>query len=278
MQIMKTLIIAILLVCSACVMDSNNDEMDTVKIAMAQIFCVNSDTSGNFKRIEYAIEDALKSGAELICFPETSLFGWVNPEAHKMASPIPGESTDRLAGLARKHEVYICIGLCEKEGEKLYDSVILLDPQGTILLKHRKINILTELMDPPYTKGSGVQVVETEFGRIGLLVCADSFVPELLDEMKKHKPDIMLIPYGWANSIDKWPQHGESLRKTIQNVAQKLDCPVIGTDALGKISHGPWSGLVFGGQSYAIDYDGTVLARGRDRDRDIISLELKIRK
>ena len=267
-----------LLLLVACQPNTNTQDKEVVKIAMAQIFCLNSDTSGNFRRIEYALQDAAEAGAQLVCFPETSLFGWVNPDAHKMASPIPGKDTDQLAKMAKEYGVYICIGLCEKDGEKLYDSVILMDHKGEIILKHRKINILTELMDPPYTPGGGVQVVETEFGRIGLLVCADSFVPEILDDMKRLNPDLMLIPYGWANTLDQWPQHGEALRKTIENVVNKLDCPVIGTDALGMISHGPWTGLNFGGQSYAIDRDGTGLAKGRDRERDIIMLELKLYK
>lgn len=263
-----------LLLLAGCQTKIDTPDKGVVKIAMAQIFCLDSDTSGNFRRIDYAIQDAVEGGAQLVCFAETSLFGWVNPDAHKMASTIPGKDTDQLAKMAKKYGVYICIGLCEKDGEKLYDSVILMDHQGEILLKHRKINILEELMDPPYTPGEGVQVVETEFGRIGLLVCADSFVPEILDDMSKLNPDLLLIPYGWANTTDKWPQHGEALRKTIEKVVKKLNCPVIGTDALGVISNGPWTGLNFGGQSYAIDRDGTVIAKGRDRERDIIMIEL----
>lgn len=245
----------------------------TTRIALAQIQCISSDTAGNFRRIEYALEDAAAAGAELVCFPETSLYGWVNPEAHQMAAPIPGKDSNILCNLARKYGLYLCIGICEKEGHKLYDSAILIDPEGKILLKHRKINVITELMDPPYSKGSDVQVVETEFGRIGLLICADSFAPGVLEQMQSLHPQIVLIPYGWANNRDAWPAHGEELKNTISQVAQKLSCLVIGTDALGSIDHGPWKGMVFGGQSYAIDKNGKVLAKGRDRERDILVVD-----
>jgi predicted amidohydrolase len=243
-------------------------------VAMAQIHCINSDTSGNYRRIIYALEDAKSLGADLVCFPETMVYGWVNPEAHKMASEIPGKDANIIRSFAKKYELYICIGLCEKDGEKLYDSALLIDRAGNILLKHRKINVITELMNPPYSKGKGVQVVDTEFGRIGLMICADSFADGVLDEMDQLNPDILLIPYGWANNRDQWPKHGESLRSTITNVAEKLGCPVIGTDALGTITSGPWSGMVFGGQSYAIDKDGTLLAKGRDRERDLLIVKL----
>ncbi len=247
-----------------------------VRIALAQIQCINSDREGNFRRIEYALMDAKALGAQLVCFPETSIYGWVNPEAHAMASPIPGADSRVLSRLARAYQLHICIGICEKEGEKLYDAAILMNPEGDILLKHRKINILEELMDPPYTSGRGVQVVDTELGRIGVLICADSFKPEILNQMNELNPDLLLIPYGWANTKDKWPAHGESLKSTITQVAKSIGCTVIGTDALGSITHGPWNGMVFGGQSYAIDSSGSVLAKGRDRERDILVIDVVI--
>lgn len=247
-----------------------------LRIAMAQIYCINSDREGNFRRIEYALEDAAAAGAQLVCFPETSIYGWVNPEAHDMASSIPGADSDRLCQLAKVYKTYICIGLCEKDGDKLYDSVILIDPQGKILLKHHKINTLDELMDIPYTKGKGVQTVETPFGKIGLLICADSFVEEILGQMSELQPDLVLIPYGWAASKDQWPKHGESLKNAITHATEIMNCPVIGTDVVGSITHGPWTGMVYGGQSYAIDKNGKVLAKGRDRERDILIVDLTL--
>lgn len=248
-----------------------------VKIAIAQIFCLDSDRSGNFVRIENAIDEASKKRADIVCFPETSLLGWVNPEAHHRAFPIPGEDSDRLCALAVKYDLFLCIGLAEKEGDTLYDTVILIDNNGNIILKHRKINILTHLMDPPYTPGSEVKAAETEFGRIGLLICADSFKEDILLRMKDQKPDIVLIPYGWAAEENRWPDHGKELSKTVQNSAKIIGCPVVGNDLVGEITNGPWRGLVYGGQSVVSDEKGQILCRCKDRDRDlqVITIYLK---
>ncbi len=240
-----------------------------VKVAIAQIFCLDGDRSGNFIRIEHALQEASKKGTDIVCFPETSLLGWVNPEAHQKAFPIPGEDSDRLCALARKYGLFVSVGLAEKEDDKLFDTVILIDNKGNILLKHRKINILTQLMDPPYTPGSEVKAVDTEFGRIGQLICADSFKEKILAEMKKQKPDIVIIPYGWAAEEDRWPDHGEELKKTVQNAAKKMGCTVAGTDLVGEITNGPWRGLVYGGQSVVSDKTGSILCRCKDRDRDL---------
>jgi predicted amidohydrolase len=242
-----------------------------VKIAMAQIFCIDGDRSGNFVRIENALNEAKAKKADIVVFPESALLGWENPEAHTRACPIPGDDSDRLCKLAKKYGIFLCIGLDEKEGDKLYDSAILIDDQGEILLKHRKVNVLKELMDPPYSVGKmEVQVAGTKFGNIGVLICADSFVDTLLTLMTLKKPDLLLIPFGWAAPEKAWPEHGQKLHELVKNVSKKVNCPVVGTDLIGQISHGPWTGQLYGGQSIAYDPKKDMTIIGNDRDRDII--------
>ncbi len=81
--------------------------MNTLKIAICQILALDGDRAGNFVRIENALRQAARAHAQIACFPETALLGWVNPDAHDRAHPIPGADTDRLAALARKYDTYI---------------------------------------------------------------------------------------------------------------------------------------------------------------------------
>lgn len=251
-------------------------QMKTIRIAMCQIFTLDGDRSGNFVRIENAIREAKDADANIICFPETTILGWVNPDAHKRAYPIPGKDSQRLCELAKKYETYLCAGLAEKNGTNLYDSVILIDNKGRILLKHRKINILTELMTPPYTPGKDVNTVETEFGKIGLLICADTFEDEILKRMAALKPDLLLVPYGWAAEENEWPEFGKKLENVVTEAARKSGAPVVGTDLVGQITRGPWKDRVFGGQSVAADKNGKTLAIAKDRDRDIKIASIRI--
>jgi predicted amidohydrolase len=246
-----------------------------VKIASAQIFCLDGDRSGNLVRIENAVIAAKAQGADLVALPESCIFGWENPDAHQRACPIPGKDSDILCEMARKHKIYIHIGLDEKDGDKLYGAAILIDDSGKILLKHRKNNVLPELMTPPYSEGKGVGAVDTPLGRIGVMICADSFRKNLLKDMKDLKPDFVLIPYGWAAEEEKWPEHGKELMKTVQKAAKAIGCPVVGTDLVGEISHGPWTGQVYGGQSIASDAKGNVLFVSKDRDVDMALLTLR---
>jgi predicted amidohydrolase len=236
---------------------------------MCQIFLLDGDRSGNFVRIENAIGEAKDAGAEIICFPETVVLGWVNCDAHERAFPIPGKDSERLCDLALEYKSYLCVGLAEKDGKNLHDSVVLIDDKGQILLKHRKINLLTELMTPPYAAGKEINVVDTKFGRIGLLVCADTHKDEILERMAELKPDLVLVPYGYAAEEEEWPGHGRELAKVVTNAARKVGAPVVGANPVGQITKGPWKGRTYGGQSVAADKNGKTIAKAADRDRDI---------
>jgi len=248
----------------------------TVKIAMAQIFSLDGDRSGNLVRIENAVRDAKARGADIVTFPESCILGWINADAHKRAHPIPGSDSDNLCALALRHQIYICVGLDEKDGDKLYGAVLLIDDKGKILYKHRKINVLPELMTPPYSIGDKVGGVQTRFGKIGLMICADSFMEDVLARMKDSKPDLVLIPYGWAAEEGEWPVHGKELEKVVQHAATTVGCAVIGTDLVGEISGGPWKGRIYGGHSVAADKSGNVIARGKDRDSDLVIVTISI--
>lgn len=239
-----------------------------VKVAACQIECIDGDREGNFERIEKALQQLDK--VDIACFPECSLLGWLNPKAHLLAHTIPGPDTDRICQLSKKYKIMISIGLAEKEGNRLYDSVVLIDNKGEILLKHRKINLLTKLMNPPYTSGEIISFVNTEFGRIGLLICADTFKDDLIKQMSEKKPDLLIVPYGWAEKRENWPEHGKKLERLAKSVAERVKAGVIGTDLVGEITSGPWKGYIYGGQSVIADNSGKILAIGKDREPDIL--------
>jgi N-carbamoylputrescine amidase len=231
-------------------------------------------------RIEHALARAQAAGAEIACFPESVILGWVNPEAHERAHPIPGPDTERLGKLAQRYELMVAVGLDEKEGRDLYDSVVLIDRDGTLLARHRKINHIHGIMEPPYAAGKieDIAAVDTRLGRIGLLICADTFERAILDAMRSRSSDLVIVPYGWAKEPQFWPQHGERLRDTVANAARTIGAPVIGVDLVGEITHGAWTGRTYGGASVAADASGAILACGADRDVDLVIAEVEPRR
>lgn len=252
------------------------EDPPTIKVALAQVLCIPGDRQGNLVRVHHAIQQASQRGAELVCFPETALLGWTNVDAHQRAHPIPGDDSDTVCRWAREAGIYVCLGLAEKAGDALHDSCILIDDQGQILLKHRKRNILSELMEPPYTPGKPVATVATRWGNVGMLICADTFHAPTVEAMRQKRPALLLVPYGWAQREDAWPAHARSLHDLVRRTARTLQCPVVGTNGVGGIAAGPWAGMVFGGQSIAVDAAGKALGVGRDRDTDLLLVEIPL--
>lgn len=242
---------------------------NVTRVAMCQIVCLDGDRRGNFARIEHAVREAKQAGAQIACLPETAIYGWVNPDAHHRAHPIPGEDSQRLCELARENRLHLCVGLEEKDGEQLYDSALLIDDEGQILLKHRKMNLLEWLMTPPYSRGQEIHVAQTQFGKVGVLICADTHVQTNLHRMAALQPDLVIVPYGYAAQETAWPEHGKELERVVMTAARTIGAPVVGTNLVGQITHGPWTGWTYGGHSVAADETGRLIAMGRDFDRDI---------
>ena len=251
-----------------------------VRVAVCQILVIDGDREGNFRRIEYALEAARAEHADIAAFPECSILGWENPDAHTQATAIPGADSDRIAALAGKYGLMISIGLNEKDGGKLYDSAILVNKVGKLLWKYRKLNVLPELMKPPYSVGkpSGIGVVDTQFGRIGVVICADTFTDAYAQRVASRNPDLMLVPYGWAAPVDKWPAHEKDLERLVASRAKLWKCPTVGTDLVGEMTHGPWKGYTYGGASVVADASGRVIKVLRDRDTDFCVVELTIKR
>ena len=251
-----------------------------VRIAICQILSIDGDREGNFRRIEYALETAHAAGANIATFPESVILGWENPDAHRLATSIPGADSDRIAALAKKYGVMIVIGLDEKDGDRLYDSAILVDKNGRLLWKHRKLTVLPELMDPPYAEGTidAIGGAATEWGRVGMLICADTFGDRYVERIRAFDPDLVLIPYGWAAEIEKWPGHSKTLEDLVVRRAKQWGVPVVATNLVGMMTHGPWKGQTFGGMSLAVDGTGDILRRLRDRDVDVRVTDIPVRR
>ncbi|MDI9431887.1 MAG: carbon-nitrogen hydrolase family protein [Planctomycetota bacterium] len=243
--------------------------MGTVRVAMCQTVCLDGDRKGNLARAERAVAEAAAGKAEIVCLPEMAIYGWVNPDAHERAHPIPGADSDRLCELAARYGVFLCAGLAEKDGKHLHDSAILIDSEGRILSKHRKINILAGLMTPAYTPGRDITVAETKFGRVGLLICADTHSADILASMMELRPAFVIVPYGYAAVEDAWPEHGKALEEVVANAAKTIGAPVVGTNLIGQITHGPWTGRTYAGHSVAADKTGKIVATANDFDPDV---------
>lgn len=165
---------------------------NTIKVAAAQIRPSLFSLDDSVQRVITAMADAAEQGVELIVFPETFLpyypyFSFVEPavlmgrshlKLYEQAVTVPGPSIDAIAASARQHGVHVLLGINERDGGSLYNTQLLIDCAGEIILKRRKITpTYHERMVWGQGDGSGLKVVSTGLGKIGALACWEHYNP-----------------------------------------------------------------------------------------------------
>ena len=155
----------------------------------------------NATAVEERLTTAADHGAGLIVLPELATTGYVfetREEAYAHSEPVPGgRSVDLFTRIAAERDVYIVGNVVEQSNGRLYDTAVLVGPDGYIG-RYRKTHLWnTEKLW--FTPGDeGFSVFDTRIGRIGLLVCWDIWFPETARIVTQLGADIICIPTGWV--------------------------------------------------------------------------------
>ncbi len=121
---------------------------------------VGGDRAANLDHAGEMIAEAAQNGAQFVLLPEAMDLGWTDPSALTEAEAIPEGKTCRiLSEMAIKYNLYICSGLIEKDGDKVFNSAVIIDPKGEVILLHRKINEL-DIGHPYYALGDRLNVCQ----------------------------------------------------------------------------------------------------------------------
>jgi predicted amidohydrolase len=156
------------------------------KLALIQMRCSGS-REENFASALAKIAEAAANGAQMICLPElfTMPYFPAEPDGKRFfaeAETIPGDSTRRLSEAAKQHGVYLIGGsLFERDGDTYYNTAPVFDDTGALIARYRKCHIP---QDPGFyekdyfAEGPGIEVIDTKYGRIAVMICFDQWFPE----------------------------------------------------------------------------------------------------
>jgi predicted amidohydrolase len=216
-----------------------------ITVCMAQLLVEGGNIEANMSRAKSKIAEAAKSGASIVVLPECMDLGWTFEDEFK---------------------IHVVAGLTERDGTRTYNSAVMIDDQGKLLLKHRKINEL-DIAHHLYSQGDRLGVADTRFGKIGIDICADNFPSSLVlgHALARMGARIILSPSAWAvdkNHDNKHQPYGEMWKKAYATIAKLYDLYVIGVSNVGWITSGPWKGKKCIGNSIAIGPGGKLLAQG----------------
>jgi predicted amidohydrolase len=240
-----------------------------MRIALAQMLVTPGDKPANLARARAMVERSAARGAQVVVLPEAMDCGWTHPSARELASPVPGGDTfQTLADAARRHHVYVCSGLVEREGDDLFNAAVLIGPDGRLLLHHRKLGELDFAHDL-YAQGDRLGVARTPLATFGLMICADGFAPagQLISRtLATMGADVILSPSAWAVPADHdnaRDPYGKVWRDCYVPVARDFDLWMVGVSNVGPITAGPWSGRKCIGCSLVIAPGGREVVQGR---------------
>ena len=206
------------------------------------------DREATTAKVEQLIADAADLGARLIVFPEVFVPGtplwidtvpiWDNDEAWyarlvDQAVVVPSPTTDRIGAAARQAGAYVVIGVNERQphGATIYNTLLYFGPDGQLLGTHRKL-VPTGSERTVWGMGDGstLEVVPTELGRIGGLICWENYMPLARFHL-------------YAQGIDVWVAptlaRGDGWVATMRHIAREGRVWVVGCNPCVQISDIP---------------------------------------
>jgi nitrilase len=215
----------------------------TVKVAVIQKPPVLLNRSSTIDSVLASIDEAVSEGASLLVFPEAyipgyptwiwrlrpggdgSLTGEIHARLRENAVDLDGGDLQPVQEAAAKHGITIVIGINERDsrfsGTTLFNTVVVIGPDGALLNRHRKLMPTNpERMVWGMGDASGLRVVNTPAGRLGALICWESYMPLARYALYAQDIEIYVAP--------TWDT-GESWLATMRHIAKEAGCWVIGT-------------------------------------------------
>jgi len=236
-----------------------------VRIGMGQMLVEGGQPQENLLRAVRMIRRAAEEDCSIVVLPECLDLGWTHPTARDQAQPIPGPRSDILAGAAAETNRYVVAGLTERAEGRVYNAAVLIAPDGQLLVKHRKINLL-DIEQDLYTTGDRLQVARTPCGVLGVNICADNFPDSLAlgHALGRMGAQVLLSPSAWAVPPDydsRREPYGGLWEGAYTALARLYEMPVIGASSVGSLAAGPWQGWKCIGCSLAVGAQGEILAK-----------------
>ena len=167
---------------------------------------VSEDRDLNLKKTIERVREAASKGAKIVCLQElyrTRYFPqWDQRDASLLAETIPGESTTAFSQLAKELEIVIIVPVFEKDVADYYNSVAVIDSDGSLLETYRKIHIPHDPLfyeKSYFTPGEEIRVYDTRYAKFAVLICYDQWFPEAARAAALRGAQIIFYPtaIGW---------------------------------------------------------------------------------
>ena len=204
-----------------------------VKICTTRLQPKGVSPQENINEFLELVDRAAAEKPDIILLTETPNLYHVNEKYQDVAEEIPGGPIARqMANKAKEHGVYLIYCINQRDGNAVYNTSVLLNRQGEIVGKYHKVHIPQEELYGGVSPGDSYTVFETDFGKIGILVCIDTAFPESARELARKGAEIIFAPTWGANSI---ALQTRAIDNAIYIVNAGFDVPSMIINPLGEV-------------------------------------------
>jgi predicted amidohydrolase len=166
-----------------------------VKVATTLVRAAYDTLEENLDKMLKGIDKtAREAKPDILCLSESLYDFEAELPIEKKAETIPGKLTNAISKKARLYKCYIVFSMIEKDGNSYYQTGVLIGRKGEIAGKYRKTHIPLSEAEYGLTPGSEYPVFETDFGKIGIMVCWDQWFPEVSRILRSKGAEILFVP------------------------------------------------------------------------------------
>lgn len=165
-----------------------------VKVGTVYLRPSGSTREGNLKLFCEQIDAAGQLGLDIVCLGEAITRIGTGSSIEDSAKPIPGPATELLGDAARRNHIWVVAGLMERDGKNVYCSSVLLNREGELAGKFRKVHLPREEWKRGVAPGNDYPVFETDFGTIAMQICYPFLFPEVEGILALKGAEIIFAP------------------------------------------------------------------------------------
>lgn len=236
--------------------------MTSPRIRLVQPMLIDGDIDGNLAKMLRAIE-AASGKADLVVLPETCVSGFPTPDnVALLAESMDDESVTALRQAARQASVSVAFGFAEVERGRYFNTGLLIDDQGQVLLRYRKTMLYDSDQDV-FEPGSDFPVCRWRGMTVGMLICFDIEFPAPARALGRQGADLIVLLDGMMHP------HGHLHRHAIPIRALDNQMHIVMANRVG-----PGERYEFSGESQAADPFGNTLALAPVYGEAVIDLTL----
>jgi len=205
------------------------------KIRIAAVSFRPKDTGSKEGSIKAFLETLDKAGAQkpdIVCLGEGITVVGHGGSYADVAETVPGPTTAKLGEKAAQYGMYIVAGLYEREGNAVYNTAVMIDRKGKVAGKYRKVYLPREEIEGGLTPGTGFPVFDTDFGRVGIMICWDLEYTDPARALTAQGAELVLLPI-WGGSLDL--MKARALENHVFLVSSGYDAETAIIDPAGKI-------------------------------------------